>query len=86
MKKKIALVLALVVTMGAVTGCGCGKKKDTSKKKEENKPVVKVNKEKEVVKDREIEGIKLTNTSVVTTDGVSDVTITVTNPTKEDYN
>ena len=83
MKKKIMLVLVMLISLSVVTGCGCGKKKSSSGDKKKHD--VKVNTEKEVVKDREVEGIKLTNTSLVTTDGVSEVTTTVTNPTSEDY-
>ena len=83
MKKKIMLVLVMLISLSVVTGCGCGKKKSSSGDKKKHD--VKVNTEKEVVKDREVEGIKLTNTSLVTTDGVSEITTTVTNPTSEDY-
>lgn len=83
MKKKILLVLVMLISLSVVTGCGCGKKKSSSGDKKKHD--VKVNTEKEVVKDREVEGIKLTNTSLVTTDGVSEITTTVTNPTTEDY-
>ena len=83
MKKKIMLVLVMLISLSVVTGCGCGKKKNASGDKKKHD--VKVNTEKEVVKDREVEGIKLTNTSLVTTDGVSEITTTVTNPTSEDY-
>ena len=84
MKRKLMLVLVMLIGLSVVTGCGCKKKGSDSAKKDE-KHDVKVNTEKEVVKDREVEGIKLTNTSLITTDGVSEVTTTVTNPTNEDY-
>ena len=83
MKKKLMLVLVMLISLSVVTGCGCGKKKSTGK--DTKKHDVKVNTEKEVVKDREVEGIKLTNTSLITTDGVSEITTSVTNPTSQDY-
>ena len=82
MKKTIMMAFALLLTVGLVTGCGCSKKDD--KKKEDS--VVKENTKEEVIKDREVDGIKVTNTSLVTVDGMSTLETTVTNVTDEDYN
>ncbi len=84
MKKKLFMTLSLVLVVGLAVGCGC-KKKDNKDKSKENQPVIKTNTEKEVIKDREVDGMKLTNSSVITTDGVTEITTTVTNPKSEDY-
>lgn len=83
MKKKIVMSLALVLAIGVVTGCGCGKKNNS--KKDEKAPVVKTNTEEEVVKDRVVDGIKLTNTSLTTTNGISQLITSVTNDSDQDY-
>ena len=85
MKKTFLMTLSLVLVVGLVVGCGCKKKDDSKKGNKEKQPVVKTNTEPEVIKDREVDGIKLTNSSVITTDGVTDITTSVTNPTSEDY-
>ena len=84
MKKKLIMTLSLVLVLGLAAGCSCSKKKE-NKKSNEKQPVIKTNTEPEVIKDREVDGIKLTNSSVITTDGVTEITTSVTNPTSEDY-
>jgi uncharacterized protein YcfL len=81
MKKTIMMAFALLLTVSLVTGCGCSKKED--KKKEES--TVKENTNKEVIKNQEVDGIKMTNTSLVTVDGISTLETTVTNDGDEDY-
>lgn len=76
MKKTIIMSLAILLTVGIVTGCGCKKKE-----KEE----IKVNTNKDVIKDQEVDGIKMTNTSMVTTNGLTKLVTSVTNSTSTDY-
>ncbi len=77
MKKKIIILGLILMSITLVTGCSCSKKKKT--------PSVQVNTEKDVVKDQEVDGIKMTNTSFVTVDGVTTIVTSVTNDSKEDY-
>ena len=80
MKKIMTLSVSLLLVLGLVTGCGCNKKEKENKKEE-----VKVNTNKEVVKDQEVDGIKMTNTSLVTTNGISKLVTNVTNNSESDY-
>ena len=81
MKKIVKLSLIMLAIFPLITGCGCSKKED--KKKEES--TVKENTNKEVIKNQEVDGIKMTNTSLVTVDGISTLETTVTNDGDEDY-
>lgn len=80
MKKILTLGLSALLVLGLVTGCGCKKQKT---KKEELK--VEVNTEKDVIKDQKVDGIDMTNTSLVTTNGSSKLLTKVTNNTDSDY-
>ena len=80
MKKVISLSITMLLVLGLVTGCGCNKKEKENKKEE-----VKVNTNKDVVKDQEVDGIKMTNTSLVTTNGISKLVTNVTNSSTKDY-
>ena len=80
MKKIVILTLSALLLVGLITGCGCKKKEKETKKDE-----VKVNTNKEVIKDQEVDGIKMTNTSMVTTNGITKLTTSVTNDTDTDY-
>ena len=84
MKKVFLTSVSMLLVLGLATGCGCSKK-DSKKKSDTKEPEVKVNTEKEVIKDREVDGIKLTNTSLTTVDGISTLVTSVTNESKEDY-
>ena len=84
MKKVFLTSISMLLVLGLATGCGCSKK-SSGKKSASKEPEVKVNTEKEVIKDREVDGIKLTNTSLTTVDGVSTLVTSVTNDSKEDY-
>lgn len=84
MKKVLLSSISMLLVLGLATGCGCSKKK-TETKKTETEPEVKVNTEKEVIKDREVDGIKLTNTSLTTVNGISTLVTSVTNDSKSDY-
>ena len=83
MKEKIIKIsVLLVMSLGLVTGCSCTKKEGTEKQ-EENKVIV--NTEEEVIKDREVDGIKMTNTSYTTVNGITTILTSVTNDSSEDY-
>lgn len=82
MKKTIILSLILMSVLGLATGCGCDKKKETKKEKE---PEVKQNLNEDVVKDQVVEGIKLTNTSLLIIDGISTLETSATNETQNDF-
>ena len=84
MKKIINITLMLLVCLTLVTGCGKDKTKNDGKK-EDNKTTVEVNNNEEVTKDQNIEGITITNTSLVYEDGISYLKATVTNKTGSDY-
>lgn len=72
------LIILLIVPAMFVTGCGCQKRAA----KKEAKPVA--NTHKDVIKDQEVEGLKLTNTALVTEPGNSTLTTEVSNPTGQD--
>ena len=82
MKKQIKSLLALLLVVTLVTGCGCTKKDN---KKNNAKDDVKVNTEENVIKDQTFEGLTFTNTSLTTTNGVSTLITEVSNSTGEDY-
>ena len=84
MKKIINITLMLLVCLTLVTGCGKDKSKNEDKK-DDNKTTVEVNNNEEVTKDQNIEGIMITNTSLVYEDGISYLKATVTNNTGSDY-
>lgn len=73
-KKLIILTILLVIT----TGCGCNNK-------DIKQPNISVNTEKDVIKDQTVDGIKMTNTSLTTINGVSTLITKVTNDTTTDY-
>ena len=81
MKKVMTLSISMLLVLGLVTGCGCNKKEEKKEQKEE----VKVNTNKDVIKDQEVDGIKMTNTSFVTTNGITKLVTNVTNSSDEDY-
>ena len=74
----------LLVCLTLVTGCGKDKTKNDDKK-DDNKTTVEVNNNEEVTKAQNIEGITITNTSLVYEDGISYLKATVTNNTGSDY-
>lgn len=80
MKKIIMMSFTVLLIVGLVTGCGC-KKKEKVKVKEE----IKVNTNKDVIKNQEVDGIKMTNTSMVTKNGLTKLVTSVTNDTDKDY-
>ncbi len=82
MKKQIKSLLALLLVVTLVTGCGCTNKDN---KKNNAKDDVKVNTEENVIKDQTFEGLTFTNTSLTTTNGVSTLITEVSNSTGSDY-
>ena len=83
MKKIINISLVLMICTLVLTGCGnkTDKTNNTTKKDSE----IQVNTNQDVIKDQEVEGIKMTNTSMTTKDGVTTFQTTVTNNTGSDY-
>lgn len=84
MKKKIIIIviIAIVVIMSLLMIVSNISKKNNNK--EEKLPVV--NTEKEVIKDQEFDGLKMTNTSLIYENGVSKLETIVENNSGNDYN
>lgn len=85
MKKTLIVTLSMIFAISVATGCSCGNKKKNGNNDNKKQPVVKTNTEPEVIKQREVDGIELSPVSVITTDGVTEITTSVKNPTNEDY-
>ena len=79
-EKTIKISILLLMSIGLITGCSCSKKEE-----EKKKPDIKVNTEENVVKDQEVEGIQMTNASMITEDGLTTFQTKVTNNTGSDY-
>lgn len=77
MKKSIITLLVLLSALLVFTGCG--------KKKEKEEIDVKVITEEEVIKDQEVDGLKLTNTSLTRVDNNWTLITEVANNTGADY-
>lgn len=78
--KKIGIILIACLAMFA-TGCGCDKKEEKVEKKEDE---VKVNTSEDIVKDQVVEGLKLTNTSLSSQNGMATLVTEVSNDTGKD--
>lgn len=76
MNKTLKIILISLMGLSLLTGCG---------KKEEQEPPIKVNTNENVIKDQEVEGLRMTNTSLVYENGTTTLVTEVTNNTKEDY-
>lgn len=76
MKKIKALAFITIISLLLTTGCD-------SKKEEVKKDEVKSNTNTNVIKDQQVEGLSLTNTSLTTTNGQSTLVTVVSNPTTE---
>ena len=76
MNKTLKIILISLIGLSLLTGCG---------KKEEIEPPIKVNTNENVIKDQEVEGLTMTNTSLVYENGTTTLVTEVTNNTKEDY-
>ena len=81
MKKTLITSLSLLLILGISTGCGCKKKEKTKK---EDKQEETYNTNEGVIEDKEVEGLKLTNTSLVSTENSATLVTSVSNPTNED--
>ena len=84
MRKIVNITLMLLVLNTLVTGCDKDKTNNNNND-DNNKTTVEVNNNEEVTKDQNIEGITITNTSLVYEDGISYLKATVTNNTSSDY-
>ena len=90
MKKTFLTVLSVFLVVGIATGCGCKKKSDKNGSNGSNnqngdaKTEESYNTNEDVIKDQEVEGLKLTNTSLVSTEYSATLVTSVTNPTNED--
>ncbi len=83
MKKRIIIiVLAIVLIIGTLIVVAKINGKNTTEKEDK----VIINNEKDVIKDQEIDGLKLTNTSLIYENGISKLETTVENNTGSDYN
>ena len=80
MRNAIISLLLLLSSLFLFTGCGCSKK-NTAKEETD----VEVNTNEEVIKDQEVDGLKLTNTSLTKTDGIWTLVTEVSNNTGSDY-
>lgn len=76
MKKLIGIIMLTILTIGVTTGCGCEKK---NKKKETKEDEVKVNTNKDVIKDQNLEVFTFTNTSLIYENGRTTLETLVTN-------
>ena len=81
MKKALITSLSLLLILGISTGCGCKKKDKTNK---DDKQEETYNTNEGVIEDKEVEGLKLTNTSLVSTENSATLVTSVSNPTNED--
>lgn len=76
MRKALIIFLTVII----VAGCGCAKKDSKDAIKD-----VKVNNNKEALKDQEVDGLKLTNTSLTSINGQWELVTLVENDTDNDY-
>ena len=74
-------IILLAICMTLITGCGCSKKEI----KKEEQLDVKVNTNEDVVKDKELDGLKFTNTSLTSIDKHWTLITKVENNTDSDY-
>lgn len=77
----------LLVCLTLVTGCGKSKETNKENKNEpiNNESKVEINTNEDVIKDQNIDGIEITQTSLLYEDGLSYLNATVTNNTGTDY-
>ena len=82
--KKLGLIGLAGLALFA-TGCGCSKDKEKENEKNNAEPETVINTNQDVIKDQTFEGLQMTNTSLVVTDGISTLVSEVTNNTGADY-
>lgn len=76
------IIMGMLVTIFLVGMTGCGKTKQNQANPENND--FQSNTNENVIKDQELGGLKFTNTALVVKDGISKLTVAVTNDTEED--
>lgn len=79
MKKSIIIILISLASLGLLT-TGCGKKDN---EKTADDPIINTN--EDVIKDQEVEGLSMKNTSLVTENGMSTFVTEVTNNTSSEF-
>lgn len=83
MKKGTKLLMLSLVAICLLTGCGA---KDKDKDKDKDKPKDEIqNTDPEVVGDREVDGLKFTNASMIRKDGLTVFNVLVQNTTDTEY-
>lgn len=88
MKKIINISLLLLLSLALIVGCNKNNKQNDevdNNTENDNKTTVEVNMNEDVIKNQNIDGIEITNTSLVYEDGISYLNATVTNHTGTDY-
>lgn len=85
MKKKIIIIFITIISLSIITGCGCDKKTKTDSPKKIKEKNIIVNTEKNVIKNQNIEGIEIKNTSLVIEKNVSKIETKITNNTSSDF-
>lgn len=88
MKKIINISLLLLLSLALIVGCNKNNKQNDevdNNTENDNKTTVEVNMNEDVIKNQNIDGIEITNTSLVYEDGISYLKATVTNHTGTDY-
>lgn len=88
MKRKMRYSLLLLLSLILVVGCNKNNKQNDevdNNTENDNKTTVEVNMNEDVIKNQNIDGIEITNTSLVYEDGISYLKATVTNHTGTDY-
>lgn len=80
MKKNLYIIVTFIIFAGLLTGCG---KKNSEVEKEKENAGVEINTNEEVIKNQVVEDFKLTNTSVIYTNGSSTLVTSVKNDSSE---
>lgn len=80
MKKNLYIMVTFIILAGLLTGCG---KKNSEVEKEKENTGVEINTNEEVIKNQVVEDFKLTNTSVIYTNGSSTLVTSVKNDSSE---
>ena len=78
---KTIRIIVIIITVIVIIGINIISKQG---KKEKEEPLIKVNTNENVVKDQEVEGLKMTNTSLVYENGTTTLVTEVINEKEED--
>lgn len=81
MKKAIRIIVIIIITIIVIIGINIISKQG---KKEKEEPLIKVNTNENVIKDQEVEGLKMTNTSLVYENGTTTLVTEVRNEKEEE--